>query len=88
MRCRPMAARPCQSWTRNGVGPLVRGGESRPVATAQLQGDYLARSFLVNLSQGIPLSIWYDWENDGTDPTNPEENFGTVTADLVAEAGL
>ena len=39
--------------------------------------------FLVNLSQGIPLSIWYDWKNDGTDPTNTEQNFGTVTADLV-----
>ena len=60
---------------------LVRwfGGDNlRPVATAQLQGDYLARSWLVNLSQSIPLSIWYDWKNDGTDPTDPEDNFGTV----------
>ena len=55
------------------------GASYTPVSTAQLQGDYLARSFLVNLSQGIPLSIWYDWKNDGTDPTNTyEQNFGTV----------
>ena len=63
-------------------GWSVGSGGLRPVATAQLQGDYLARSFLINFSQGIPLSTWYDWENDGTDPTNPEENFGTVAADL------
>ena len=58
------------------------GASYTPVST-QLQGDYLARSFLVNLSQGIPLSIWYDWKNDGTDSTAYEQNFGTVTADLV-----
>jgi polysaccharide biosynthesis protein PslG len=28
---------------------------------AQTQGDYLARSMLVNMSQGIPLSFWFDW---------------------------
>ena len=53
-----------------------------PVATAQLQGDYLARMMLVNLSQGIPLSVWYDWKNDDNvthDPANYEENFGMTT---------
>ena len=54
-----------------------------PGLTAQQQGDYLARSFSVNLSQGIPLSIWYDWKNDGTNALDPEQNFGMVTADLV-----
>ena len=39
--------------------------------------------FLVNFSQGIPLSIWYDWQNGGTDPTNDGDNYGMVTADLV-----
>ena len=48
----------------------------------QLQADFLARSLLVNISEGILVSIWYDWKNDGTDPTVDEHNFGTVTADL------
>ena len=65
-------------------GWSVGSGGDRPVATAQLQGDYLARSLLVNLSQGIPLSIWYDWM-DGSDPTNPEDNFGMVTDTNVAK---
>lgn len=43
-----------------------------------LQGVMLARQFLTNLSNGIPLSIWYDWKDDGTDPKEPEHHFGTV----------
>jgi len=33
---------------------------------ANRQGKYLAREFLTNLMCRIPLSIWYDWHNDGT----------------------
>jgi len=42
------------------------------------QGRLLARQFLTNLSQRIPLSIWYDWRNDGADPKDAEHHFGTV----------
>ena len=45
------------------------------------QGQYLPRQFLTNLSVGIPLSIWYDWHDDGTNPKDPEHHFGTVTND-------
>jgi hypothetical protein len=51
------------------------------VFSREQQGHYLARQFLVNLSLGIPVSIWYDWRNDGADPQNLEHNFGTVTFD-------
>lgn len=42
------------------------------------QGKLLARQWLTNLSQAIPLSIWYDWHDDGRDPREPEHHFGTV----------
>jgi hypothetical protein len=42
------------------------------------QGNLLSRQWLTNLSNDIPISIWYDWHNDGTDPSNPEHNYGTV----------
>jgi hypothetical protein len=42
------------------------------------QGQMLARQWLVNLANHIPLSIWYDWHDDGTDPKEPEHHFGTV----------
>ncbi|MHC4459937.1 MAG: cellulase family glycosylhydrolase [Planctomycetota bacterium] len=50
------------------------------------QAQYLVREFLINLYQGIPVSIWYDWKNDGTNPNEREHNFGTVTDDLKTKA--
>lgn len=52
----------------------------------QEQAQYLARMFLINLHQGIPVSIWYDWKNDGTDPNEREHQFGTVGHDLNPKA--
>lgn len=49
--------------------------------TPQVQADCLARYYLVNLSEGIPLSIWYDLESDGPDPNNGEHNFGLLWPD-------
>jgi hypothetical protein len=46
------------------------------------QAAFAVRQQLANLLNGIPLSIWYDWKNDGTDPDDGEQNFGTVTDDL------
>jgi hypothetical protein len=46
------------------------------------QAAFIARQQLANLYHGIPLSIWYDWKNDGTNPEYNEHNFGTVTHDL------
>lgn len=49
--------------------------------TDDLQGQYLEREFLVNLSLDIPLSIYYDWHDDGTDPNSVEHHYGTVYND-------
>lgn len=48
----------------------------------ETQAEYLARQQLSNLLNGIPISIWYDWKNDGNDPAENEHNFGTVYPDL------
>lgn len=48
----------------------------------ETQAAYLVRQQLVNLLAGVPLSIWYDWKNDGDDPKENEHNFGTVLPDL------
>ncbi|MDP6635443.1 MAG: cellulase family glycosylhydrolase [Phycisphaerae bacterium] len=50
------------------------------------QARYLVREFLINLHQNIPVSIWYDWKNDGVDPNEREHHFGTVTHDLKPKA--
>ena len=42
------------------------------------QGKYLPRQWLTNLSNDVPISIWYDWHDDGKDPKEAEHHFGTV----------
>ena len=44
--------------------------------------DYLVRQRLVNLSLQVPVSIWYDWKDDGSDPKEREHHFGMVHPDL------
>lgn len=52
-------------------------------ASLETQAAFAARQQLSNLLNGIPLSIWYDWKNDGEDPNYNEHNFGTVSSDLT-----
>jgi beta-xylosidase len=59
-----------------GYNTSVRG------VSLETQAAYIVRMQLSNLVYGIPLSIWYDWKNDGPDPDEWEHNFGTVTPDL------
>jgi len=42
------------------------------------QAAMLARTFLTNVANGIPISIWYDWRDDGGDPKEAEHHFGLV----------
>ncbi|MFB0524309.1 MAG: cellulase family glycosylhydrolase [Phycisphaerae bacterium] len=58
----------------------------RSALSEQEQAQYLVRMFLINLYEGIPVSIWYDWKNDGTDPNEREHQFGTVGHDLNPKA--
>jgi hypothetical protein len=44
------------------------------------QASLLARQILINQSQGIVLSVWYDWRDDGRSPSEIEHHFGTVFA--------
>ena len=47
------------------------------------QGKTLAREFLTNAINGICLSIWYDWHDDGDDPKDAEHHFGIVHHEVV-----
>ncbi len=48
----------------------------------ETQAAFLVRQQLFNLLNGVPVSVWYDWKNDGDDLAEREHNFGTVTARL------
>jgi polysaccharide biosynthesis protein PslG len=49
-----------------------------PRMNEERQAIMLTRQFLTNLANGIPLSIWYDWRDDGTDANEGEHHFGLV----------
>jgi hypothetical protein len=42
------------------------------------QAKFLARMWLINMTYGARLSIWYDWRDDGPNPSEKEHNFGLV----------
>ncbi len=71
---------------RRGKIPIISGewGYSTCLngVTLETQATYLVRQQLANLLNRVPLSIWYDWKNDGPDPKENEHNFGTVLPDL------
>lgn len=66
--------------------PIISGEWGYPTSTHGItlntQAAFIVRQQLSNLLNGVPLSIWYDWKNDGEDPGNREHNFGTVGQDL------
>jgi len=62
---------------------LPNGGYSSVNVTEERQAQYLTREWLSNLAEGIRLSIWYDWHDDGTDPKEGEHHFGTVRYDYT-----
>jgi hypothetical protein len=52
----------------------------------EIQGKMLPRQWLVNLASNVPISIWYDWHDDGKDPKEPEHHFGTTNHDYKKDA--
>ena len=42
------------------------------------QALMLSRLFLTNTAARIPLTVWYDWRNDGVSAAEPEHNFGLL----------
>jgi hypothetical protein len=62
-------------WGYSTMNHTMPGG---PYANETTQGKYLPRMFLHNVMIGVNLSVWYDWHDDGTDPSYVEDNFGTV----------
>jgi hypothetical protein len=56
-------------------------GYSLTWASREQQAAYFVRLTLINLLNGLPVSIWYDWQDDGSDPQQINDNFGLLTWD-------
>ncbi|MES2490104.1 MAG: cellulase family glycosylhydrolase [Pseudomonadota bacterium] len=72
---------------RKGMIPVINSEWGYTTVAGGLpqadQANFLVRSQLVGLLNNVPISIWYDWKNDGSDPNDYEHNFGMVNADLT-----
>jgi hypothetical protein len=73
----------------DSVIPIISGewgfSSAWPRMDEARQGGLLARELLTNLANGIPISIWYDWRDDGPDPSEPEHHFGLVRNNYLSE---
>jgi hypothetical protein len=62
--------------------PIISGewgySAAWPDVSEEKQSVLFAREMLTNAANEIPLSIWYDWRDDGSDPKEPEHHFGLV----------
>jgi hypothetical protein len=46
--------------------------------TDATQASYLVRMLIYDHMVHLPVSIWYNWRNDGPDPTAFEDNYGLM----------
>lgn len=42
------------------------------------QAKYLVRRYFTDMYSDVPVSVWYDWVDDGSDQSQREQRFGTV----------
>lgn len=49
-----------------------------PGMNNELQADLLARELLSDVAEGVPMTVWYDWRDDGPDPDDQGETYGLV----------
>jgi hypothetical protein len=71
-------------WLTETGEPVMSG-----VTTDAQQADYAVRLPVLAFASGVDKYFWYDFLNDGSDPTNAEHNFGQLrqpTAGVVADA--
>lgn len=64
----------CSEW---GYSTYSKGD-----VTEERQAMYLAKSWLLSAAAGSPISIFYDWKDDGPDPANKEHRYGIVRSNL------
>ena len=62
-------------WGYSSAWPSL--GPDEP-AREHRQAEFLTEMLRTHIAHDIPLSIWYDWRDDGDDPREAEHRFGLV----------
>ncbi len=45
---------------------------------ANTQASYLVRLYIYNHMAGIPVTVWYSWQDNGANRARPDDNFGLL----------
>jgi hypothetical protein len=67
-------------WSSSPSGPDYGGG----VGSEQAQASYMVRQYVQSLAYpGLDVEhiFWYNFHDDGTDPNDPENNYGLIDND-------
>jgi hypothetical protein len=56
-------------------------GDGHSDASRKRQAVMAVREALTVWALNLPVAVWYDLHDDGTDPTNPEHNYGLLDSD-------
>ncbi len=75
---------PCAELIDGEWGYSVAGGQW----TTQRQAAFDVRIRLLDVMAGVPLTILYDWQNDGPNPADKEANFGLLDFHGAAKPAL
>jgi hypothetical protein len=67
--------KPMPVWITEDGWPTNTGSGGVDEST---QAQYLVRAAVLALAGGASRFFWYDFMNDGTDPTDNEDNFGII----------
>lgn len=65
----------CSEWGQTDIAPGFNMDE---------QAKWLVRQYLVTIGTQSPVTIWYDWHDDGNNATYTEDHFGTVKYPYIA----
>ena len=61
-----------------GSFPMAVYGDGHSYAARRRQAVLATRCFLAVLALGSPVAVWYDLQDDGSQPTDEESNFGLI----------
>ncbi|WP_194273284.1 cellulase family glycosylhydrolase, partial [Priestia megaterium] len=70
-------------WGYSNVPNWNNQGATSIVSSELKQAQFNTRMLLINHSQGIPISIIYDWKDDGYDDKSVEHHFGLLSYDQI-----
>lgn len=71
----------CGEWGYSSTPNWDGTGSSAVVPDELTQAQYVSRMLLINNYQNIPVTIYYDWKNDGQSTSAVESNFGLMQYD-------